>query len=356
MDNQEFQGGYNPEDGMYYAKGSYDNEVEYNNEIICLANTNHAMADEVHQTIAAQQFSEAREQISHWENDLRDLQQDLARLGSYDGDDELFNHANHYFEAYLNLLENDLKPYLNAIEEGNSAKIDELADSYNSKRNAAEMQLGQALQEFLGKYGDDDDYDENFQWSDAPMQQVDFDENNPLLQPIHGVSLYDYSAACAKIANGMSEDTVAKAFGIERPQWDEANQLWQKRMQQDTDFTVAGLFGQYFAVADGHPKFEGLESDFKTNEENLRRIEQDAFFYHELSGAMQAAYQNGMDGAQWLRENYGLSIGDFQSVAMQWAMSPGFAEMVTYQQEKVKEYSEKFSKENGGGIADDIEF
>ncbi|MGV4485235.1 hypothetical protein [Ornithobacterium rhinotracheale] len=34
----DFQGGWNEEEGVYYAKGSFDNEVEYYNEIIC--NTN----------------------------------------------------------------------------------------------------------------------------------------------------------------------------------------------------------------------------------------------------------------------------------------------------------------------------
>ena len=29
------RGGWNEEEGVYYAKGSYDNAVEYNNELMC---------------------------------------------------------------------------------------------------------------------------------------------------------------------------------------------------------------------------------------------------------------------------------------------------------------------------------
>ena len=32
------RGGWNEEEGVYYAKGSYDNAVEYNNELMCIAN------------------------------------------------------------------------------------------------------------------------------------------------------------------------------------------------------------------------------------------------------------------------------------------------------------------------------
>ena len=81
------------------------------------------------------------------------------------------------------------------------------------------------------------------------------DESNPMLQPIHGISLQDYAAAASKMTNGMSAEEVCKRLGIDMPVWDEANQLWVKRMQQDQTMAVMSLYGQYFGSANTHPKF-----------------------------------------------------------------------------------------------------
>ena len=36
--NQPEKRGYDEEEGVYYAKGSFDNAIEYNNELMCVAN------------------------------------------------------------------------------------------------------------------------------------------------------------------------------------------------------------------------------------------------------------------------------------------------------------------------------
>ena len=68
---------------------------------------------------------------------------------------------------------------------------------------------------------------------------------NPLLAPIHGITLEDYSAACAKMGNGLSEAAIAKALGVELPVWQEVSLLWPKRMEQDETFHIVTLFGQH---------------------------------------------------------------------------------------------------------------
>ena len=83
---------------------------------------------------------------------------------------------------------------------------------------------------------------------------------NPLLEPIHGITLEDYGAACARLGSGLSEDDVAKALGVELPVWQEANLLWPERMKQDATFHIVTLFGQYFGQADQHPTFSGLKA------------------------------------------------------------------------------------------------
>jgi hypothetical protein len=193
------------------------------------------------------------------------------------------------------------------------------------------------------------------------------DGANPLLQPIHGISLQDYAAASSKMANGVSIDAIVKALGVEMPIWDEASALWISRMQQDSTFTVISLMGTYFADAAKHPKLgsltPGAAASSPAGQSNLEKLATDRYFYEELCGARTAAYQYGMDGAQWIQDIFGSTLGDFQSVAMQYMQqqnnnwnSNEIMHYHQYQEEKQKEYAAKFAAEQGGNVADDIEF
>ncbi|MDR0664238.1 MAG: hypothetical protein LBF86_01765 [Helicobacteraceae bacterium] len=180
------------------------------------------------------------------------------------------------------------------------------------------------------------------------------------LEPIHGVSFEDYTQMVIKIAGGTSEENVFKAMGIDKAVWDEINTLWIQRMGEDPK--VIALYGQYFAAGVTNPKLLSLEANISPEgKANLERIKTDRYFYEELCGARNAAYAYGLDGAQWILDNFGIGLGDFQSVAMRYMpkSSEDFMEtkeFIEYQQEKQKEYEAKFAAERGGGIADDIEF
>ncbi len=190
------------------------------------------------------------------------------------------------------------------------------------------------------------------------------DQTNPFLEPIHGISLRDYAAMAIKMSNGIDYLDICKAMGIEPAVWEELNTFWPQRMVEDTTFTVTTLYGQYFMEGADHPKLNALQAQVSNQgKTNLERIKNDRYYYEELCGARQAAYEYGMDGAQWILENFGVSLGDFQAVAMQhmtdrnlnWN-STKIAEMIDYQQEKQKEYAAKFAAEQGGNVADDVEF
>lgn len=187
-------------------------------------------------------------------------------------------------------------------------------------------------------------------------------QENPLLEPIHGISLRDYAAIAMKLSTGVSEQDVYTALGIDSVIWDEVNTLWTKRMQEDGSYTLVTLYGQYFMEAPTHPKLENMNAEISAEGgENLDKIKNDRYFYEELCGARQAAYDYGIDGAQWIQDNYGINLGDFQAVAMKW-MTDGngdYAETkkyLDYQQEKQKEYAQKFAAEQGGNVADDVTF
>lgn len=186
--------------------------------------------------------------------------------------------------------------------------------------------------------------------------------SNPLLEPIHGVTLYDYAAIASKMSSGVDQNEILKVLGIEKAVFEEASALWGARMQEDSTYEVVTIFGQYFAEAGDHPKLGNMKAVIsEEGSKNLEKMQTDRYFYEELNGARQAAYAYGYDGAQWIQDNFGISLGDFQSVAMQW-MPIANEELETmryyldYREQKEKEYSEKFAAEQGGNVADDVEF
>lgn len=189
-------------------------------------------------------------------------------------------------------------------------------------------------------------------------------ETNPLLEPIHGISLKDYAAIALKMTSGVSESEIFKALGIDGVVWDEVNTLWPKRMQEDNSFTVTSLYGQYFMEGAVHPQLEHLQPEVnEAGKANLDRMKTDRYFYEELNGARQAAYEYGLDGAQWIQDQYSINLGDFQSVTMHWINHDNkddngekVIHFLHYRREMQNQYAEHFAKEQGGNVADDIEF
>jgi hypothetical protein len=186
---------------------------------------------------------------------------------------------------------------------------------------------------------------------------------NPLLEPIHGITLEDYSAACAKLGSGLSENDVANALGVELPVWQEVNLLWPERMKQDATYHIVTLFGQYFGAADKHPKFSNLKAEIsEEGAKNTEKIKTDKAFYQELEVARQVAYNYGIDGAQWIADKYGITLGDFQIAASQWSpeihqdIQADFAGYNERQDAYEAKYQQLFSEAQGGDLADDIKF
>ena len=219
--------------------------------------------------------------------------------------------------------------------------------------------------------GDDDEeeidveaYMAQQQMGGAPMVQsmaggMGLPADSPLLQPIHGITIEDFAAAGGKMLKGMSEQEVLKLLNVDKPMWDEAGVLWQQRFQQDQTFTLMTVYNQAYAACDTHPKFANAQPAVSksTNPENLKKVQKDPLFYYELAGARQAAIDFGHDGAQWIMENYGIALEDFQAAAMQHMQDMSKIDTyMKYQEKKQIEYEKIFEKELGPGIADDIEF
>lgn len=192
------------------------------------------------------------------------------------------------------------------------------------------------------------------------------DPNDPNMQPVHGITIFDYAAGAAKIGEGCTEEQVCEALGIERPIWDETQTTWNNRMRDDNTYNVVNVYSAYFGKVKEHPKLGALSpqqapiTDVPRGKaaEHLTRLESDKYYFFEIQGALEAAYANGMDGAQWLIDNLGLTVAQVNGTGVKYMNDFSvMAEMMDFQEQKKKEYSERFAKQNGtAGAADDIEF
>ncbi len=191
------------------------------------------------------------------------------------------------------------------------------------------------------------------------------DENNPLLAPVHGVTLQDYAAMGNKLAAGISIEKLLAALGIEKPVWDEAATIWGQRLQEDPTYTVPNLFARYMTESDTHPKLGTITAAPKTAEgiANAERLMNDERFYIEIFAARTAAYDHGYDGTQWMLENYGVDMTDMQKAIVKWGEernkdlnNPHHEKMDKYMVAMEEKYAAEFTQAQGGGIADDIEF
>lgn len=198
------------------------------------------------------------------------------------------------------------------------------------------------------------------------MNTASEDPNDPLLAPVHGVTIADYAAGASKIGEGCSEDEICTALGIERPIWDEAQTTWNNRMRDDNTYNLVNVYSKYFGQAKEHPKLGSLtpgnapQTDVLTEDAkaNLDRLEADKHYFFEIQGALEAAYANGIDGAQWLIDNLGLTVSQVNGAGTKYMNDFGvMAQMMAYQEQKKNEYNERFAKEHGtGGVVDDIDF
>ncbi|MDR2566070.1 MAG: hypothetical protein LBC97_08440 [Bifidobacteriaceae bacterium] len=185
------------------------------------------------------------------------------------------------------------------------------------------------------------------------------------LEPIHGISFQDWAEMTRVVATGVPVETVNQAMGIDGAIWDEVNTLWTQRMAEDSTFEMVTLLGQHWQGAIANPKLKPLLTPKSpAAAENIAKLKSDRLFYIELAAARDAAYSQGLDGAQWIADNYGVSLGEFQEIAMDYMAqrtngqeSPEeTARYFQYQLEMKTRYEQQFAAEVGGNLADDIDF
>ncbi|MCK0204099.1 hypothetical protein MWN41_13865, partial [Ornithobacterium rhinotracheale] len=89
---------WNEEEGVYYAKGSFDNEVEYYNEIICNTNFWDIYMGEILNNMYAGNHEEPLKILEEVKEVISDNRENIQNLGDYHGDNDLMNAALRYVE------------------------------------------------------------------------------------------------------------------------------------------------------------------------------------------------------------------------------------------------------------------
>ncbi|MGV0979684.1 DUF6620 family protein [Empedobacter falsenii] len=351
-ENESVQSSYQPEP-IYF-----EDYIDYSNIIPEIDEHYVDNYENFYNALNSNNRQKVEKAISIWKNDLEKYKEQVRKMGPYEGDDSLQQHAIAYFDDKIKNIENDFAPYAEAFLT-DATNQQELYDRAENNKMALYDRINDQLEKFVQKYEDknsDIGIEQMYQQHDAKV--LEDSKDNPLLEPIHGISLYDYAAGVVKIGSNVPETDVLKALGVDKPQWDEASLIWNQRMEQDTEMTVMTLYSQYFTKIDEHPTLGNngnLSADTASNP-NLERLKTDEHFFYDLAAERDAAIEVGKDGAQYILDKYGIGIIDFQNQAMEWTRSGNYSTMITYQMEKKEEYLKQFQNEMGGTIADDIEF
>ena len=351
-ENESVQSSYQPEP-IYF-----ENYIDYSNIIPEIDEHYVDNYENFYNALNSNNRQKVEKAITIWKNDLEKYKEQVRKMGPYEGDDSLQQHAIAYFNDKIKNIENDFEPYAEAFLT-DATNQQELYDRAENNKMALYDRINDQLEKFVQKYEDknsDIGIEQMYQQHDAKV--LEDSKDNPLLEPIHGISLYDYAAGVVKIGSNVPEADVLKALGVDKPQWDEASLIWNQRMEQDTEMTVMTLYSQYFTKIDEHPTLGNngnLSADTASNP-NLERLKTDEHFFYDLAAERDAAIEVGKDGAQYILDKYGIGIVDFQAQAVIWTRSGNYSSMITYQMEKKEEYLKQFQNEMGGTIADDIEF
>lgn len=193
----------------------------------------------------------------------------------------------------------------------------------------------------------------NAEQSAAMNKNVEAVKAGGLLDPIKGVSMEDWAAGNAKIGGGMPLDQVLKVLGVEKPVWDAVSAEWMSRMQQDTTFAIAKVYGEAFtnpnmgkfagagggSAAGGNAKIDAIKNDL---DEYVK------IMCHQNMGAAQ-----GID-ANSILQQYGLTAADWGTIGMHWAPQlGGNLEVAMKMSALMDKYNAQFA---GAKAGSDIEF
>lgn len=151
------RGGWNEEEGVYYAKGSYDNAVEYNNELMCIANFMLYHMEDMNQAMDKRDYAQAENVRVQWIAAIPNYIAQADKLGAYKGDASLLNALKNHLRFFSDLMEDGYKKLIQIRASGKhgSEEDEEQLDENNEKILDSTDKFNEVSDEFLEKFEDE---------------------------------------------------------------------------------------------------------------------------------------------------------------------------------------------------------
>lgn len=151
------RGGWNEEEGVYYAKGSYDNAVEYNNELMCIANFMLYHMEDMNKAMDKRDYAQAENVRVQWIAAIPNYIAQADKLGAYKGDASLLNALKSHLRFFSDLMEDGYKKLIQIRASGKhgSEEDEEQLDENNEKILDSTDKFNEVSDEFLEKFEDE---------------------------------------------------------------------------------------------------------------------------------------------------------------------------------------------------------
>lgn len=186
-------------------------------------------------------------------------------------------------------------------------------------------------------------------------QQAAAEADPTLLEPVEGVTVEQWAQAAAAMGSAAGDEAKAAealaGLGMDRAKYDRVNDEFQARMQRDTNFVIAGIYGKAFSGAQGIAGGYGLgNADGSAQQLGEEPCTYDR--YVEITGAQAAWGEQGVDVNAKLKEVFDLTAMDISAYGGYWStkMQADAALMLRYGDD-LERAKEKFK---GAGLDDDL--
>lgn len=143
-----------------------------------------------------------------------------------------------------------------------------------------------------------------------------------LTEPVEGVTVEGWAQAAVAMANSGGEMAQAARalapLGMDQARYERVNAEFQARMQRDTSFVIAQIYGKAFSAAQGVQGGYGLGSA----DGSLQQLGAEPCTfeqYAEISGAMGAWGESGQDVTAMLQHAFNMTAMDLSRFGGYWS-------------------------------------
>lgn len=175
---------------------------------------------------------------------------------------------------------------------------------------------------------------------------VDAARAGGLLDPVQGISLEDWAAGNAKLAEGRALEDVLSVLQVESPAWDAANAEWQGRMSRDTTFAIAKVYGEAFQNSN--------IGKFGTAIRETGAAPCDFETWVKVGAHMSKGSEQGLD-PQSILQTHGMTVSDWSAAGAYWGEE--YHKNLAKYHDRFNELNARYEHQYAAGtVADDIEF